>query len=494
MTNMAKFNNNNITEERKTENLAGGEAFKQTLELEFVTILLISFVQDQFYRSADDTMDRVKELIRELPDKKFVAKAATFARDKFNMRSITHLVAAELAQVVKGEKWTKDFYNSVVVRPDDVTEILAYTLSTYGKPIPNSLKKGLGKALSRFDDYQLAKYRGAGKVVNLMDAANLLHPKATESLKKLITDDLRSTGDNKTWEASLTQAGQTSQNSEELAETKKAVWKDLLENNKLGYMALVRNLRNIIQQAPESVSIACEQLQIVEKIKKSRLLPFRFVTAYEEMQKLNQEGVREVMVALSKALDISCSNVPTLEGKTLVAIDHSGSMNGRPIKIASLLGTILAKANNADVMIFGTEAKYLPINPLDSTLTISQWIETRNNDLDTSENNYSVGHGTNFSEIFYRADKKYDRMVILSDMQSWVGYDTPRNSYREYKSKYNCNPHIYSVDLAGYGTLQFPQENVYALAGFSEKIFDLMKLLEQDKKAIVNEIHNSIEL
>ena len=35
---------------------------------------------------------------------------------------------------------------------------------------------------------------------------------------------------------------------------------------------------------------------------------------------------------------------------------------------------------------------------------------------------------------------------------------------------------------------QFPENNVYCLAGFSDKIFDIMKLLESDKKALVKKI------
>ena len=41
--------------------------------------------------------------------------------------------------------------------------------------------------------------------------------------------------------------------------------------------------------------------------------------------------------------------------------------------------------------------------------------------------------------------------------------------------------------------MQFPEQSVYCLAGFSEKIFDIMKLLETDKHALINKI-NSIKI
>ena len=58
---MAKFNKKSPG--AKTTNLAGGDAYSQNPKLELASILLTSFVIDQFYRTADDTIERVKALI-----------------------------------------------------------------------------------------------------------------------------------------------------------------------------------------------------------------------------------------------------------------------------------------------------------------------------------------------------------------------------------------------------------------------------------------------
>lgn len=73
-------------------------------------------------------------------------------------------------------------------------------------------------------------------------------------------------------------------------------------------------------------------------------------------------------------------------------------------------------------------------------------------------------------------------------MQGWIGRYAPSQEFNDYKARTGSDPIVYSFDLQGYGTLQFPERNVYCLAGFSEKIFDIMKYLGQDKKALVNEI------
>src|SRR5262245_56881698 len=85
-----------------TTNFAGGEAFIETPKLELATILLTSMLGDQFYRSANAAVKRVKDLIAQISDKKFAAKAALYARKEAGLRSVTHLVASELARAVKG--------------------------------------------------------------------------------------------------------------------------------------------------------------------------------------------------------------------------------------------------------------------------------------------------------------------------------------------------------------------------------------------------------
>jgi hypothetical protein len=79
-------------------------------------------------------------------------------------------------------------------------------------------------------------------------------------------------------------------------------------------------------------------------------------------------------------------------------------------------------------------------------------------------------------------------VVILSDMQGWIGNDTPVNEFNQYKKITGANPFVYSFDLNSYGSMQFPETNVFCLAGFSEKIFDVMKMLETDKNALISSI------
>ena len=287
---MAKFNVRTVTQQETATNLAGGRAFIESPELEFASLLLTSFVQDQFYRKQAETIDRVSELLDAGVRPEFAAKAAVYARDQYNMRSISHVVAGELAQRVKSSEWMRPFVKNVIVRVDDMLEILAYYRGKYGrKPVPNALKRGIRDSFEKFDGYQLAKYRGEGRAVKLVDAVNLVHPAPTdrnrEALKQLVEGTLRST---ETWESRLTQAGQAAGVDGDKAEMKAEAWAELVRTRRIGYMALVRNLRNIIQDAPEVVYEACIMLLQPELVRKSRMLPFRFVTARDEIEKVGQ--------------------------------------------------------------------------------------------------------------------------------------------------------------------------------------------------------------
>lgn len=498
---MAKYNKR--TPGTRTVNLAGGEAFKVTPELEFAALCLTTFLKDQFYRDAAQTHRQMLGLMEQIRDKKFVAQVGVFARNEFGMRSVTHVIAGELPNLVKNEGWVKHAINKIVRRTDDITEIMAYWFHKNGKhkgggtPVPNSLKRGLSMAFDKFDGYQLAKYRAAGKEVSLVDVVNLVRPRPTEknadALQALVTDDLRSST---TWEAKISAAGQGTKDKVEVAKRKADAWESLVLSGKISYFALLRNLRNIAEQADKKVlDAALELLVDPKRISGSLVLPFRYLTAYYTLM---EAGVpAKVLGAVSDAVNIALGNVPKFDGDTLVIVDRSGSMGGGvqriggrgywagggnsigsdPWDIAAMFAAALARTNEADVLLFSSDGQYVSINPRSDVFGIIESLER-----------YRDGSGTDFRKMINKINKPYDRIVILSDEQGWVGYKAPTKELAAYKAKYNCNPAIYSFDLQGYGTLMFPERSVYTLAGWSDKVFDIMKMFGEDPNALINTI------
>lgn len=490
---MARFNEPAATLTR-TLNRAGGEAFVESPRLALASLLVTSFVNDQFYRSADEAIEETIALMNALPDPRFAAKAAIVARRDFGMRSISHVVAAELPHLESvrnvghgyDRAWLVDFYPSVVERVDDVTEILSYWLSKYGKPLPQAMKRGLARALSQFDRYQLAKYRGEGKAMRLVDAFSLLRPEPrddeqTTNYRDLMHGKLTSAGE--TWEAEITAAeGDPARVAD--------AWTRLVGERKIGHFALLRNLRNIIEQAPAIVPAAAALLADEQRILSSKVLPFRYASAFEALDR----PPREIVEAINRAIDVSLRVVKLtkLEGRTLVALDASRSMTQAPynldikrystppIKHGSLFAAVLVKGFGADFMEFAQNAWFMRVNYVDSTMGIARAMEA----------DATIGQQTDFRSIFNALDRPYDRIVILSDMQGWVGRMPPTRELNAYRERIGADPAIFSFDLAGYGTLQLPERRVFALAGFSEKALEIMNALEQDQDAFVNRIES----
>lgn len=516
---MAKFNEK--TEGKSvTTNHMGAKAFKAKPEFELVSILLTSFMENSYYETSKETLKRMTDTLEKV-DPKFAAKAAVYARNEFGMRSVSHVLSIELLKHISGQSWGKNFFESIVRRPDDMTEIISYYFSKGNKTLPSSLKKGFAKAFDKFDKYQLAKYRGEKKEISLIDVVNLVHPIPTQknesALKELVAGTLKSTD---TWESKLTKAGQTAKTAEEKEELKSDAWKDLFDSGKMPYMALLRNLRNILEQAPDLTDKACEMLVNRNLIEKSLVLPFRFLSAYEEVEKLKKAGsfekdednISKVLKAVDDAMKTSVANLPTLYGKTVILSDNSGSMTGdrggssltskmsniKTSDIANLFAVLYwLKADNTLVGLFGDRL----IHPkLDRAAGVFENFKK----IDNEKNGCGASTERGIFDMFEKLieDKTVvDTIVVFSDCQIGTGcnwYDSSGhrgddfNKLFERYKKINPAVRVYSVDLKGCGTNVF-NESVIKITGWSDKIFDIMKVMEQDKKALIKIINEYVE-
>lgn len=481
---MSRFNKAAVSPSATT-NLAGGAAFAENPKMELVSLLSTSFGEDKFYQTSKESFERLEKLLGAV-DPLFAAKAIFYARKELGMRTITHVATALLAPSLSGSDWAKKFFTAVVHRPDDMMEIVSYS-RLRGIGMTKALQKGFAKAFDKFDGYQLAKYKGEGKAVKLLDIVNLVHPKETEKNKealwKLMRGQLVSTG---TFQAELSKAGQVAESEEEKAELKGAAWASLINDRKIGYLQLLRNLRNIYEQSPGALDAALTMLTEERLIRKSLVMPFQYMVAYKEILKINGgPQIRQILGAIDDAVEISIGNLPKFVGRNLVVLDVSSSMNSvptgqaySPAEIGSLFTSAIAKAANADVMTFDRDARYLSYNPRATVMQLAREMPF-------------VGGATYFHTIFQRANAAYDRIFILSDMQGYNpnNYLAPfKDSLAAYKRKFQCNPKIFSFDLAGYGQLMLPEPNIYCIAGFSDKTIGLIESLDRDKDALIKTI------
>jgi 60 kDa SS-A/Ro ribonucleoprotein len=211
------------------------------------------------------------------------------------------LLLADLIR--RGGSIVSDTIQKTINRPDELTELLAIYWKDGKRPISKQMKIGLGKAFEKFDEYQLAKWNREGDI-KLRDVLFLVHAKPSkerEELYKRLANNELATPD--TWESRL--AG---------GENKKDVFEDLLKRKKLGYMALLRNLRGMIQAGVNSDLIRPALIEPAPSV-----LPYRFIAAAKHAPMFEPQ--------LDQAMMKTMDSMDQLSGETVLLVDVSGSMD-----------------------------------------------------------------------------------------------------------------------------------------------------------------------
>lgn len=503
-----KFNFVNRTQ-KQTVNYEGEKAFVLTPQLELYTAVATAGLSDQFYEKADHKLQRIVELIRE-NDAAFVAKLAVYVREQMYLRSIPMVLTVELAKLHKGDDLVSRLTPRVVQRADEITELLAYyALANKRKgtkqlnALSKQLQKGLALAFNKFDEYQFAKYNRDAQV-KLRDALFLVHPKAKDEVQqvlfnKIARDELQTPY---TWEVELSKLGQQKYDSVELKkEAFKAKWEELIFSNKLGYMALLRNLRNILEAevSKEALNKVCRYLSSANAVARSKQLPFRFLSAYRELKVLKNGRVSKVLEALEEAVVHSAANITGYDEdtKVVIAADVSGSMQ-TPVSIKSKvqnfdIGLMLAmllqsRCENVITGMFGDKWKVINV-PRKNVLANADEFHRREGEVGYATNGYLV-----IQDLLQRK-KIVDKVMIFTDCQLWNSRGTASiaDLWKQYK-KVAPNAKIYFFDLAGYGNvpLNVMRDDVYLIAGWSDKVFDVLNAIENGSDAL--KMINNIQL
>jgi len=440
-----------------------------------------------------------------------------------------------------------------------------------GINLPNSMLKGFRKGLESADWYELAKYQNKGKMVSLVDLINLTRPVPNKSrawasikiedyetdMRKAITKKNENAIYEKIRKANLrvkdgyvrvdafqaaiygwlrqmdtvedknTKLGQTvakkvkegkitkSQAQVELVKGKSANFRTLIESRKIGYFALLRNLKNIHDAASSTMDKvllekACALL-IDEKLIKSPsnlVFPHQVEQARDMMMQIGDAASRRIVVHLDKAYDIACANLEDLGffGRSAVVIDSSASMRNprhcantynkkTPLEIGALIGATLAKGVNADLYEFASATGAIAYDPSNSVSSIAQTF-VRTARLSR------FSHGTNMGSIFqckssYRDAhqiKPVERVFIISDMQNGVA-GAAYIMYKRWMEENNLSGvYVYLINVNSYGTSCMPDNNdpnIIHSTGYSYETLKQLIAMEANPNALydtVNEI------
>lgn len=514
------------------KNRQGCAAYSLSDELRLISMLNTIKLEPQFYRSENQTMRELRDLIERigLKDPYFVAQAIVYSRCLGEgMRSVNHLAAALLAPFISGKEYAKRFYGlwdkkekkgGCIYRVDDMSEIKDVYAALNKSTLSNSMKKGFAAVLEALDTYQLAKYKDT-----VIDMANLTHPKSALSKAEIVVDGKKMkvidalmkgvTVSADTWEVANSEAGQevakavkagklTKAEAEvTLANAKNDNWEAMLTEGKLGILAAIRNIRSMLKSPrKEVIDALCKLVSNGQAIRDGKIMPYQIDYAYEVVKKefSNSADGRRVMEALLKGYEYAVPNLAeALPGRTCVMVDCSGSMNtycsqaGQRSNIAStaaekagLIAATIAKATNADVVRFGSHAEFYSYDPNESVFSLGR----------------KIGHdnmgGTSIPSAFdliHNAKRQYDRIILLSDNECnargyWSG-DWVSGAYKKYVHDV-ANPYVYAVDLAAYGTTPIAGDKVNYYFGYGFAMFEDIASKEFNPSAHIEAIRKIV--
>ncbi|XZF14539.1 TROVE domain-containing protein [Chitinophagaceae bacterium MMS25-I14] len=487
-------------------NHEGAKAYQLSPEMELYAAIATTMLSDATYESADKRLQRITSLMTKVKPE-FAAKLAVYARKQMNLRTAPVVLATELAKVHQGDSLVSKTVQHIVQRPDEITELLAYYQVTNNRTaakklnrISKQVQKGLAEAFNKFDEYQFAKYNRDADV-KLRDALFLVHPKAKSEEQQSLFNKIakQELSVPYTWETELSALGQqkfATTSDKELAFKNK--WEELIDSGKMGYMATLRNLRNILEANVSSKHIkkVCGYLSDAQAVQKSKQLPFRFLAAFRELKDIKSGHASYIMTALELAITYSVSNLKgfDIDTKIVVACDVSGSMQ-KPVSAKSkillydiglLLGMLLqSKCDNVVAGMFGDSWKIVSL-PAKNILSNVDAFYKREGEVGYSTNGFMV-----LRDLITR---KYvaDKIMMFTDVQMWdnkTGNASTQNTiayqWAEYK-KIAPRAKLYLFDLSGYGNTPLTTErnDVHLIAGWSDKVFEVLDAMENGTSAL----------
>lgn len=503
----------------QTRTYNGAKAVEKDAKTALFTLAVVNMVgESKFYESGKQSDNRFVDLVRQVTveDADWVRRFIPFLRNTMNMRSASIVAAAEYVKA--GGPNGRAVVASAISRADEPAEMLGYWTSRYGKTVPQAVKRGVADAAQRvYTEYSVAKYDGNSRDWRVGDVLQVAHvaPKdaAQSQLFKYALDrrykgsearpgDLLQTLRNSIALQSLielngrdkllahpnaaeilSRAGWTWENLAGTGKMDRAAWEAVIPS--MGYMALLRNLRNFDEAgvSDEVAERVANKLANADEVARSRQFPYRFLSAYKSVRSDRWTS------ALSKALDLSVSNIPLLEGRTDCYIDISGSMGHnvsdksevKLYEIGALFAAAVAKRNGGNVYAWADNSRQMDIRKGDSVLRSIEKVQRVIN---------SLGYGTNLAGALRAHNGQGERRsVVFTDMQVNPSY-TYRDRYG-YVGGYGSirldegtikSPYFYAFDLQGYGKTPFQADgSKFMLAGFSDAVFKMMPLLERGK-------------
>lgn len=412
-------------------------------------------------------------------DAEATLKEAVRLRTEENIRTTPQVIMVRAAnhKNVRGTELISKYGLDILSRTDEAAVQLAYQMKVFGKPIPNSLKRIWKKFIESRNKYQLAKYRMENRIVKTLDVVNLVHAKG-EFIDLLMNNNLK-LDDESTWESFISKNGSNKEN-----------WTKAIQF--MGHMALLRNIRNFIENKVDEKEYLPKLKETAETGKQ---LPFRYFSAYSQVKDIASGNILD---AIEECMEMSIGFLPKFKGRVISLSDNSGSAHGTTTSsmgqmkvstIANLMSIVTGKASeDGYIGLFGDDLLIKPVRKKESVLSqLDKYVNIMKEVGGSTENGIWM-----FFDKATKEKEHYDHIFVYSDMQAGHGglYGKDPSEYKEflydkhsrhidvsklvmeYRKKVNPNVMVYLVQVAGYKDTLIPEfyDKTYILGGWSDSI------------------------
>ncbi len=460
----------------------GNLQFVKTARSDLYAIITSTlYGRDTYYNSGDQIVARLKQqidaVVNEEDGPDFIANLIIHARTEMHIRTIPIVATVHLAKSLRDQGKTFESMRrlvcDVITRADQITDMYAYSLTVFGdkKKVPMAIKRGVADAFNKFDEYQFAKYNRSNEL-KMRDVLRIVHPVAAnvaqgEIFSRIMSDTLATPY---TWETQLSENGQRDPKERKSLDE---LWTELFTSGKMGYMAQLRNLRNLEQNVSHQPTLKAVASVIADpdRVEKSKQLPFDFTEAYKAVSNST------LKTAVSRAIDHSVGNIPALGKNVWIIVDASGSMSGFPREMSTMFAAAIYKnatfnpeVENHALTVFGSKAHM--VTDLDCNQSIFHIAQKFQKNLGA----------TDFDEALQLKSKlgfNPDTVIVFTDNEI---DDMP---YGNLAYAFDDKCVKIAVNLEASVTTPFIRENGwYELAGWSTNMFKFVRAIRDKRTAV----------
>ncbi len=440
---MARLNLLNLNFGLRTHEGAQARNISNELQLRR-SVLACLLWESQFYEDGVEIAGRIAQLVPKV-DAEEVAALAVEAREKMKLRHAPLLLVREMARHAMHRKLVAETLARVIQRADELAEFVAHYWKDGRVPLSAQVKKGLAAAFPKFDEYALAKYDRGGPI-KLRDVLFLAHAKPrdeaqAEVWKRLIAGELTAPD---TWEVALSSGA-----------NKREVWERLLREQKLGALALLRNLRNMREAGVNEDLV----LAALGSMSTARVLPFRFLAAARYAPQW-EEALEQAMLKCVAGQEKLAGNV--LLGKTIVLVDVSGSMTAPLSQRSEMQRTDAAYGLAVLLREIGEKVAVFSFSNLLVEVPARRGFALRDA-IDKSQPHSATYLGKAVDGL--NQNEPYDRLIVITDEQAHDTVPAPRGKGYVINVASNKNG-------VGYGKWTH-------IDGWSEAVVEYIRTLEQ---------------